>query len=69
MSIYTGEMRPGDEAGIIGLLENVFGGWPSYHIDCSLRDYWNWKYRENPIKKDLIVVSKIEDKVIGSTST
>ncbi len=36
--------------------------WPNREID---EEYWNWKYRDNPFGKPLILVALKEDKIVG----
>ncbi len=59
--------RQGDEEEIIQLLITVFKGWPHFDLSCSSLDYWRWKYEENPLKKTLIAVSEIDNRIIGCT--
>ena len=33
---------PGDEKGIVRLLDLVFNGWPSFDLECSKIDHWYW---------------------------
>ncbi len=57
--------RPGDEEGIVELLEVVFKGWPQIDLSCSPLDHWRWKFENNPIQKRFITVAEIDDKIIG----
>jgi GNAT superfamily N-acetyltransferase len=40
--------EPGDEKGIVQLLDEVFDGWPHFDLSCSAVDHWSWKYLDNP---------------------
>lgn len=41
------EYQPGDEEGIVELLEIVFDGWPHFDLPCSRVDHWKWKFLDN----------------------
>jgi GNAT superfamily N-acetyltransferase len=62
--VETRLYRPGDEGGIVGLLEDVFGGWPGFDITCSPLEYWRWKY-EAVRNSQLISVSRYKDRIVG----
>lgn len=56
---YIQKYRNGDEDEIIRLLNNVYGTWND-------KSYWNWKYLENPIiSENIIMIAKDEDKLVG----
>lgn len=40
--------EPGDEAGIVKLLDEVFKPWPRFEIECSPVEHWKWKFLDNP---------------------
>jgi len=57
--------HPGDEEGIVELLELAFNGWPHFDLKCTPLDHWRWKHKENPIGKSIISVAVSDDKIIG----
>jgi hypothetical protein len=65
MSITIDYLQKGDEQEVIDLLTQVFGRWPAYEICCSKKRYWEWKYRDNPLNTEEIVVGKIDDEIVG----
>ena len=52
------EFKDEDEPQILKLLEKVFEHGHN-------RDYWRWKYFDNPLKKQVIVIAEIDDQIIG----
>jgi len=44
----TKEYRKGMENQIVELLNKGFNGWPKIDINCSPKEYWRWKYLDNP---------------------
>jgi GNAT superfamily N-acetyltransferase len=54
--------RPGDEVQIVPLLQLVFYGWQDL-------DFWRWKYQDNPQKKAIMIVTEIDGRIIGFTSS
>ena len=52
------EFEDEDESQILNLLDQTFGR-------IHTRDYWRWKYFDNPLKKKLIVVAEINEQIIG----
>ena len=65
MSVNIDFLRQGDEYEVIELLTHVFSKWPNYETCSNKIDFWKWKYRDNPLKKEYIVVGKIEDKIVS----
>ena len=57
--------RPGDEHGIVQLLQSVFGRWPKIDLNCEPVDHWRWKYLENPVKNLNVVVGVSENEIIS----
>ena len=57
--------QPGDEEGIVELLELVFNGWPHFDLECTPLDHWTWKYLDNPIGNKVISICMNNDKIIG----
>lgn len=55
--------EPGDEEGIVKLLEHSFKGWPKINVEP--RDHWFWKYSDNPYWKNDIVVALRNGEIIG----
>jgi hypothetical protein len=56
---------PTDRDKIIGLLDTAFKGWPHFDLDCSPKDHWDWKFVDNPLKRRMITVAEIDDKIVG----
>jgi hypothetical protein len=50
--------RDGDEPQILELLDIAY-------LRKHSPDYWQWKYFENPNKKQIIVVAEYEEQIIG----
>lgn len=50
--------QSGDESAILELFELVFGS------DLGV-DYWNWRFRDNPTKKQMILLCWDEAKLVG----
>jgi len=44
----------------------VFRGWPKQDIRCSKVDYWKWKHLENPVAESIMLVTEIDEQVVGS---
>ena len=57
--------HPGDEEGIVELLDETFSGWPQEEINCSPIDYWRWKYHDNPLHELLVSLGEVDGKIIG----
>lgn len=60
---------PGDEEEIVRLLQLVFDGWPHFDLSCAPVDHWRWKFKDNPLKKSIILLGTSDDKIIGCTHT
>ncbi len=43
----------------------MFDGWPSYDVECSMVDYWRWKFLDNPLKKSCIALCSEDTKLVG----
>ena len=56
---------PGDEYGIVDLLEITFNPWPNYSIECEPMEHWRWKYQDSPNATKSSVVCESEGKIIG----
>ena len=67
--IQIGHYHPGDETQIINLLTNVFDGWPNFEIECTPKEYWQWKYHDKPGKSSLIIVAKVNERIVGCGHT
>jgi GNAT superfamily N-acetyltransferase len=65
VSIETRVIDRGEEDEVIDLLDKVWGDWPHYEIKCSKREYWDWKYRENPLGKEQVIIAKKDDAIVG----
>jgi GNAT superfamily N-acetyltransferase len=59
--------QPGNEEGIVELLETVFDGWPHFDLDCTPLDHWRWKIRDNPLEQARAIVAISDNKIIGCT--
>jgi hypothetical protein len=57
--------RLGDEEEIVQLLQLGFDGWPNFDINCAPLEHWKWKYLDNPLKMNTIVVAKNNNKILG----
>ena len=57
--------EPGDEKGIVDLLQLAFNGWPKIDLKCEPLDYWKWKYLDNPTKKMAVAVAEHNDQIVG----
>jgi len=57
--------RPGDENGVLELLDLVFDGWPRMDLSCTPLDHWRWKYEDNPLKKIYVTVAESDHKIVG----
>jgi len=57
--------RPGDEEGIVHLLQSVFNGWPHFDLNCTPLEHWRWKYRDNPLGIITISLAVKDEKAIG----
>ena len=63
------EVRPyeeGDEKQVIEMLENCFPGWPERDLEYSKVDFYQWKYRDNPLGKNISYLMFDNSRVIGS---
>ena len=58
--------RPGDELGIVKLLQLVFNGWPRLDLSCTPLDHWRWKCMDGPYKSNFIALGVINDRIIGA---
>jgi hypothetical protein len=61
--------REGDEEEIVELLELAFDGWPNFDLPCTPLEHWQWKYRDNPENKCIIVVAEKDDEIVGCMHT
>jgi hypothetical protein len=67
-SINIRPYQAGDEDAIVELLESAFGKWPNFDLDCSSFEHWNWKHKDNPLKK-IHVLAESEDRIVGCQHT
>lgn len=65
MDINARFFQPGDEEELLRLLETCFKGWPRKDVP-SKKDYWTWRYVDNPLGKAIIVLAVSEEKTIGT---
>jgi hypothetical protein len=54
--------REEDTEKIINILKRVFDYWRRYP---SPLDYWNWRYLETPIKKNIISLGLVNNEIVG----
>lgn len=62
------KVRPyesGEETQIVELLTETFDGWPHEEINCSPVDYWRWKYLDNPVYDNLVMLGEDNGRIIG----
>jgi len=57
--------HPGDEEGIVNLLETTFGRWPNFSLSYNSLDHWRWKYLDNPFKVNSTIVGELEGEIIA----
>lgn len=57
--------KEGDEYKIVPLLQAAFKKWPFFDIKCSPVDHWQWRYKDNPLKKSLLTVIEKDDNIVG----
>lgn len=57
--------REGDEKQITSLLKLVFNGWPHFEINCSPEEFWRWKYLDNPLNSQYVMLGVDDEKIIG----
>jgi hypothetical protein len=57
--------QPGDEEGIVELLELVFNGWPKFDLRCSPLEHWKWKYQDNPLQTIQFTVGVSDNRIVG----
>lgn len=55
----------GEEEEIVNLLDVGYEGWPKFDLSCSKAEHWGWKYVDNPVKWQFIVVAESERGVVG----
>ncbi len=56
--------RDRDEEQLVPLLQDGFGGWPQFDIDCTPLDHWNWKFVDNPNRGISIVMGSVDEKIV-----
>jgi hypothetical protein len=49
-----------DKTKLVEFFKKIFNGWSQIDINSTPREYWKWKYLDNPVIKN--TVSVIEDK-------
>ena len=65
MEIIARLYEPGDEVGLVELLEICFPGWPERDLNCSKIDYWKWKYVDNPKGVNFNSVAVSGDQIVA----
>ena len=56
--------RDGDEEQLVSLLQDGFGGWPSFDLDCTPLEHWTWKFIDNPIRRISVVVGSVDEEIV-----
>ena len=46
--------QPGDEEGLVELLDLVFAPWPDRDLRCTAVEHWRWKYLDNPFGVNMV---------------
>jgi predicted N-acetyltransferase YhbS len=54
-----------DHSKIVHLLNDVFETWPRQDIDYTKKDYWLWKYTENPNTDSIVIVGVQGEEIVG----
>jgi hypothetical protein len=57
--------RSDDVQQIVELLRTSFNEWPHFDLDCSPKDHWEWKYQDNPLKTNIVIVAETDNKIVG----
>jgi len=57
--------QPGDEEEIVEFLKLVFDGWPKFDLLCSPLEHWKWKYQDNPLRMNQIIVGVSDHRIVG----
>jgi GNAT superfamily N-acetyltransferase len=65
MEPFVRSFQSGDMREIVGLLDEVFKGWPHLDLGCSSLDHWKWKYLDNPLGEAVISVACDGDRIVG----
>ena len=58
-----------DEEQIIELLNIVFRKWPNFDLKCTKAEHWNWKFKDNPLKRNIICLAEHNKRIIGVTES
>jgi GNAT superfamily N-acetyltransferase len=61
--------QPEDYEKLVNLLITSFGGWPHISINSTPLEYFQWKYRDNPLKIHTGVVCEENGDIIGTANT
>jgi hypothetical protein len=61
--------QEGDEEQIIELLEDVFNGWPKFNLKCTKAEHWIWKFKDNPLKRNIVCLAEHNKRIIGFTGS
>ena len=57
--------RPGDEVGILELLDASFAGWPAVEASGDRLEHLRWKLRSTPDARRYHVVAELDSKIIA----
>jgi len=65
MDFETRFYFPGDEKGLVELLQATFHEWPNVDVDDPV-DYWVWKHLDSPSGSSIVTVALKDDMIVGS---
>jgi hypothetical protein len=65
MDFETRYYIPGDEKGLVELLQDTFQVWPNVDVDDSV-DYWIWKHLDSPAGPSIVTVALKDNMIVGS---
>jgi hypothetical protein len=57
--------EPGDEEGVVAMLQTAFSSWPRHEITCTPADHLRWKLSSHPGAGPLSVVTEREGRIVG----
>ena len=65
MDFETRYYIPGDEKGLVKLLQATFHEWPNVDVDDPV-DYWVWKHLDSPSGASIVNVALKDNMIVGS---
>ena len=57
--------RPEDEQGVLQVLQDAFGGWPTLEIAVPAIDHLRWKMESHPDARRLNIVGEIDGRIVA----